>query len=80
MKKKETSLKASLNSLVTKKSNTEVLFYDFDPYQHKVRKWDTWQLTIKWKSEIFVDSKTAAKSYFTYLVCTKAVPVHQMQK
>ena len=58
----------------------EVLFYDFDPYQHKIRKWDTWELTIKWKSDIFVDPKTEAKSYFTYLFCTKAVPIHEMQK
>ncbi len=26
------------------------------------------------------DPKTEAKSYFTYLVCTKAVPIHEMQK
>lgn len=62
------------------KQHFEVLFYDFDPYHLKIRKWDTWELTIKWKSEIFVDPKTEAKSYFTYLFCTKATPVHQMQK
>ena len=38
------------------KQHFEVLFYDFDPYQHKIRKWDTWELTIKWKSDIFIDS------------------------
>ncbi|MFN3021806.1 hypothetical protein ACK1KB_12645 [Chryseobacterium sp. TY3] len=62
------------------KQHFEVLFYDLDPYDLKIRKWDTWELTIKWKSEIFVDSKTKAKSYFTYLVCNKAVPIHQMEK
>lgn len=62
------------------KQHFEVLFYDFNPYQHKIRKWDTWELTIKWKSDIFIDPKTQVKSYFTYLVCTKATPVHQMQK
>ena len=62
------------------KQHFEVLFYDFAPYQHKIRKWDTWELSIKWKSEIFVEPKTEAKSYFTYLVCTKAVPIHEMQK
>ena len=61
------------------KQHFEVLFYDFDPYHHKIRKWDTWELTIKWKSEIFVDPKTKAKSYFTYLFCTRATPVHQLQ-
>ncbi len=61
------------------KQHFEVLFYDFDPYHFKIRKWDTWELTIKWKSEIFIDSKTGDKSYFTYLICTKAVPVHQIQ-
>lgn len=62
------------------KQHFEVLFYDIDPYHHKIRKWDTWELTIKWKSEIFIDSKTQVKSYFTYLVCTKAIPIHQLQK
>lgn len=62
------------------KQHFEVLFYDLDPYQFKIRKWDTWELCIKWKSEIFTDPKTEVKSYFTYLVCTKATPVFQPRK
>lgn len=62
------------------KQHFEVLFYDLDPYREGIRKWDIWELTIKWKSEIFADPKTNVKSYFTHLVCTKAKPIMQMQK
>lgn len=62
------------------KQHFEILCHDFDPYQYKIRKWDTWELTIKWKSEIFEDQKTGKKSYFTHLVCIKAMPIHQIQK
>ena len=58
----------------------EVLFYDVDPYREGIRKWDIWELTIKWKSEVFTDEKTGKKSYFTYLICSKAKPIVQMQK
>lgn len=60
--------------------NFEVFCYDFDPYYTKIRKWDIWELSIKWKSEIFTDPKTEVKSYFTHLICTKASPVFQMDK
>lgn len=56
----------------------EVLFYDLDPYREGIRKWDIWELKIKWKSDIFTDPKTQLKSYFTHLVCTKAKPIMQM--
>ena len=62
------------------KQHFEVWFYDSDPYHTGIRKWDIWELTIKWKSEIFSDPKTEVKSYFTHLVCTKAKPIMQMQK
>lgn len=62
------------------KQHFEVLFYAFDPYRHKIRKWDTWELTIKWKSEIFIDQKSGKKSHFTHLICIKAMPIYQMQK
>ena len=61
------------------KQHFEILFNDIDPYREGIRKWDTWELTIKWKSEIFTDPKTEVKSYFTYLTCSKAIPIHQMQ-
>lgn len=60
--------------------NFEVFCPDFDPYYSKIRKWDIWELSIKWKSEIFTDPKTDVKSYFTHLICTKATPVFQMDK
>ena len=62
------------------KQHFEVLFFDLDPYREGIRKWDIWELTIKWKSEVFTDEKTGKKSYFTYLICSKAKPVVQMQK
>ena len=62
------------------KQHFEVLFFDLDPYREGIRKWDIWELTIKWKSEVFEDEKTGKKSYFTYLICSKAKPVLQMQK
>lgn len=61
------------------KQHFEILFIDIDPYREGIRKWDTWELTVKWKSEIFTDPKTEVKSYFTHLTCSKATPIHQMQ-
>ena len=58
----------------------EVFIEDFDAYFLGIRKWDIWELSIKWKSEIFTDPKTEVKSYFTHLICTKASPVFQMDK
>lgn len=60
--------------------NFEIFCYNFDPYYTKIRKWDIWELSIKWKSEIFTDLKTQLKSYFTHLICTMASPVFQMDK
>lgn len=62
------------------KQNFEVFCHGFDPYYTKIRKWDIWELSIKWKSEIFIDPKTDVKSYFTHLICIKASPVFQMDK
>ncbi|MBF8457149.1 hypothetical protein IV494_08125 [Kaistella sp. G5-32] len=60
------------------KQHFEIFCHQFDPYYHKIRKWDTWELNIRWDSEIFIDPKTQVKSYFTHLICTEAVPVFQM--
>ena len=60
------------------KQHFEVLFFDLDPYREGIRKWDIWELTIKWKSEVFEDEKTGKKSYFTYFTCSKAKPIMQM--
>ena len=49
----------------------------FNPYQHKLRKWDVWHFKIRWESEIFIDKKTNKKSYFTHLKCDEAIPIHQ---
>lgn len=58
----------------------EVFMEDFDAYYLGIRKWDIWELSIKWKSEIFTDPKMEVKSYFTHLICAKTSPVFQMDK
>ena len=62
------------------KKHVEVFVDDFDAYYLGIRKWDIWELSIKWKSEIFTDPKTEVKSYFTHLIYIKASPVFQMDK
>lgn len=44
----------------------------FNPYEVGMRKWDIWDLKIKFESEIFTEQKTCEKSYFTHLICDKA--------
>ncbi|KQM50105.1 hypothetical protein [Chryseobacterium sp. Leaf201] len=44
----------------------------FSPYQKGMRKWDSWELKIRFESEIFTEAKTGDKSYFTHLVCDQA--------
>ncbi|WP_027385148.1 hypothetical protein [Chryseobacterium gregarium] len=44
----------------------------FIPYQEGMRKWDTWELKIRFESEIFTEAKTGEKSYFTHLICDQA--------
>jgi len=39
------------------KQHFEVLFYDFAPYQHKIRKWDTWELSINGKVKFSLNLK-----------------------
>lgn len=39
----------------------------FNPYVHKMRKWD---------SEVYTDNKTGHKSYFTHLLCDSAVEIN----
>ncbi|AZA85470.1 hypothetical protein EG349_01020 [Chryseobacterium shandongense] len=48
----------------------------FNPFVHKMRKWDSWEMIIKWDSEIFKDEKSGSKSYFTYLLCDKASEIN----
>lgn len=52
----------------------------FNPYNCKIRKWEVWELNIKFRSEIFEDTKTKVKSYFTHLDCDKFEPIHQMPR
>lgn len=51
---------------------------EFNAFELGIRKWEVWEFYIKFKSEIFEDSKTKVKSYFTHLVCYKATPVHEV--
>jgi hypothetical protein len=44
----------------------------FSPYQKRMRKWDAWELKIRFESEIFREAKTGEKSYFTHFVCDQA--------
>lgn len=45
---------------------------NFSPFYKEMKKWDSWDFKIRWKSEIFVEPKTGKKSYFTHLMCSKA--------
>lgn len=48
----------------------------FSPFYKKMRKWDSWLLSIKWESEIFTEPKTGDKSYFTHLICDSAIEIN----
>lgn len=48
----------------------------FNPYDMRIRKWDTIDMWIKWESEVFVNPKTEEKSYFTHLICDRCVEVN----
>jgi len=50
----------------------EIHFRDWNPYANKMRKWDYWEINIKWESEVFEDEKTGKKSYFTHLIGSNA--------
>ena len=52
------------------KQHFEVHLKEANPYLMRMRKWDTWLLSVKWESEIFEDAK-GEKSYFTHLYATK---------
>lgn len=45
----------------------------FNPHLHRLRKWDIVDMWIKWESEVYKDPKTGEKSYFTHLICEKAI-------
>ncbi|WP_313091913.1 hypothetical protein [Chryseobacterium flavum] len=60
-----------------KKQHFEVKCENFNPYAIGMRKWDSWDLVIKFESEIFTEPKSGDKSYFTHLVCTKASLYHE---
>jgi hypothetical protein len=70
-------VKASANLIVVefdgddKRQHFEVKC-NFDPYQAGMRKWDIWDLKIKFESEIFTEEKTGKKSYFTHMICYNA--------
>lgn len=50
----------------------------FDAFNLGLRKWEVWELQIKFRSEIFEDPKTKVKSYFTHFICNVATPIHEM--
>lgn len=44
----------------------------FDPYAEGIRKWDTWELKLRFEAEVFTEARTGGKSYFTHLICDRA--------
>lgn len=50
---------------------------DFYPFHIGMRKWDTWELVIKFDSETIV-LPDGTKTYQTILTCNKAKPIHQV--
>lgn len=44
----------------------------FSPFYLEMKIWETWILNIKMESEVFIEPKTGARSYFTHLLCKKA--------
>ncbi|MCU7615681.1 hypothetical protein NZ698_00605 [Chryseobacterium sp. PBS4-4] len=47
------------------------LHCNFSPFYQELKLLDSWIFTFKLKSEIFTDSKTGKKSYFTHLICKR---------
>lgn len=50
----------------------------FDAFNLGMRKWEVWELNLKFRSEIFEDPKTGKKSYFINFVCNIANSIHEM--
>ena len=52
------------------------IFCDFYPFAVGIRKWEIWQLNIKFDSEeIVLDDGT--KTYQTIFTCDKAIPIEK---
>lgn len=51
------------------------VFCSFNPHAYKMRKWDSWELHIKWDSEVFEDAEVGKKYYSTILKCDKATEI-----
>lgn len=49
----------------------------FDAFNLGMRKWEVWELHLKFRSEIFEELKSGVKSYFMHLDCNIATPIHQ---
>lgn len=41
-----------------------------------MRKRNSWEIVIKWDSEIYTDEKSGNKSYFTYFLFDKAFEIN----
>ncbi len=52
----------------------------FSPFYLEMKKFEYWLLNIKMESEVFDDSKTGKKSYFTHLLCKKATLINSPYK
>lgn len=53
------------------------IFCNFNPFLVKMRKWETWQVDLKFDSEE-ITLPDGTKTYQTFFTCDKAVPIEQI--
>ena len=51
----------------------------FNPFNFKIRIYDTWEFNLKFRSEVFEGDTEAEKFYLTHFDCDKAIPIIQAQ-
>ena len=53
------------------------VFCSFNPFNQKIRKYDTWLFDLKFDSEE-ITLADGTKTYQTFFTCDKAVPIEQI--
>lgn len=53
------------------------IFCNFNPFYEKRRKWEIWQVDLKFNSEE-ITLPDGTKIYQTFFTCDKAVPIEQI--
>lgn len=51
----------------------------FNAFQSGIRLWDTWELNIKFRTEILENTETQEKIYNTHFDCDKAKVIDRLQ-